>query len=228
VTPEEIWLPAAWPFVRDGLPEPAARVLEIGCGPRGGFVPELRAGGYDAIGVDPDAPAGSCYERVEFERYDGVGEVDAIVACTSLHHVADLDEVLDKVRAMLAPSGVVVVVEWARERFDEATARWCFDRLTPQDGTSDHEHGWLRECRAEWRASGERWDSYLDQWASRERLHTGEEILRALDTAFAGRRLEYGPYFFPDLHDVSEADEQSAIDAGLVRANRIRYVGSVR
>jgi 2-polyprenyl-3-methyl-5-hydroxy-6-metoxy-1,4-benzoquinol methylase len=39
-----------------GLPAPPARVLEIGCGPLGGFVPMLRASGYDATGVDPRAP----------------------------------------------------------------------------------------------------------------------------------------------------------------------------
>jgi hypothetical protein len=33
---------------------------------------------------------------------------------------------------LLVPGGVLVVVEWAWERFDEATARWCFARLTPQ------------------------------------------------------------------------------------------------
>ena len=227
MTPEERWLPAVWPFVRDNLPEPPARVLEIGCGPLGGFVPELRAAGYDAIGVDPEAPEEPGYARVEFERYDGVGQVAAIVACTSLHHVADLDEVLGRARAMLAPSGVVVVVEWARKRFDEATARWGFDRLRPSDGGSDHEHGWLRELQAEWLASGEPWDVHLDHWAEQERLHTGEEILRSLDATFAGRLLEYGPYLFPDLHDVTEADEQAAIDAGHVRATRIQYVGRV-
>ncbi|HEY3530815.1 MAG TPA: methyltransferase domain-containing protein [Nocardioides sp.] len=214
--------------MRDNIPRPPARVVEIGCGPLGGFVPELRAHGYDAVGVDPEAPEEPGYERTEFERYDGVDEVDAVVACTSLHHVADLDGVLVKARAMLAPRGVVVVVEWARERFDEATVRWCFDRLQPSDTGSDHEHGWLRERQAEWLASGEPWDAYLDHWARQEGMHTGQEILRQLDARFVGRRLENGPYFFPDLHEVTEADEQAAIDAGLVRATRIQYVGTVR
>jgi SAM-dependent methyltransferase len=63
------------------------------------------------------------------ERYEIRGRLDAIVACTSLHHVADLTAALDLVDAVLVPGGVAVIVEWARERFDEATARWCFDRL---------------------------------------------------------------------------------------------------
>jgi len=50
-----------------------------------------------------------------------------VVACTSLHHVIDLNEVRDLVGggtlwgAALVPSGALVVVEWAWERFDEAT-----------------------------------------------------------------------------------------------------------
>ena len=58
------------------------------------------------------------------------------MACTSLHHVADLGDVLDGVGAALAPDGALVVVEWAWERFDEATARWCFARLAPPDRKS--------------------------------------------------------------------------------------------
>jgi hypothetical protein len=34
--------------------------------------------------------------RVDFERYDPAQQVEAVVASTPLHHVADLDEVLDK------------------------------------------------------------------------------------------------------------------------------------
>ena len=37
--------------------------------------------------------------------------------------------------------------------------------------------------------------------------------------------LAYGPYFFPDLASTSEADEQTAIDAGQIQANRIQYHG---
>jgi hypothetical protein len=47
----------------------------------------------------------------------------AIVASTSLHHVSDLDTVFDRITGRLEPGGVLVVIEWARERFDEATAR---------------------------------------------------------------------------------------------------------
>jgi SAM-dependent methyltransferase len=121
--PDDRWLAAVWPFVCAQLPPAPAAVAEIGCGPLGGFVPVLRSAGYAAVGIDPEAPEGPWYRQAEFEDY-ATGPVAAIIACTSLHHVADLSDVLDRVQAALAPGGVVVVVEWARERFDEATARW--------------------------------------------------------------------------------------------------------
>jgi hypothetical protein len=136
--PDDAWLAAVWEAVRSQLPAPPASVVEVGCGPLGGLVPVLRSAGYTATGVDPAAPRGSWYCPVEFERYDMPEPADAIVACTSLHHVADLTEVTDRLAEALAPGGLLVVVEWARERFDETTARWCFDRL-PQPGDDS---GW--------------------------------------------------------------------------------------
>ena len=48
MTPDERWLAAAWPFVRGQLPAAPARVIELGCGPLGGFIPVLVSAGYDA------------------------------------------------------------------------------------------------------------------------------------------------------------------------------------
>jgi SAM-dependent methyltransferase len=224
VTSDERWLAAVWPRVLAQLPSPPAGVLEIGCGPLGGFVPMLRSSGYSATGIDPEAPDEPGYHRVEFERYDPPRPVDAVVACTSLHHVADLSEVLARVEAALAPDGVVVVVEWARELFDEATVLWCQDRLPKPDG----EHGWLHERCAEWRASGQPWESYCRSWAEGEGLHTGHDIVVQLDARFDRSLLTYGPYLFPELAGTSEEDEQSAIDTGLIQATRIQYVGRRR
>jgi SAM-dependent methyltransferase len=224
VSSDERWLAALWPFVRGWLPDPPAAVLEIGCGPLGGFVPMLRSAGYQAIGVDPEAPEGPWYHGVEFETYDRPGPVQAIVACTSLHHVADLGEVLALAESALTAAGRLVVVEWARERFDEATARWCFQRLPPRLG----ERGWLQKHQDDWRASGLPWDGYCQAWAESEGLHGGQEIVRELDARFDRRALAYGPYFFPDLADVGEHQEQAAIDAGEIQPNRISYVGERR
>ncbi len=224
MTPDERWLAAVWPFVRGQLPAAPARVVELGCGPLGGFIPMLAIAGYDAAGVDPQAPAGPWYRRVEFERYDLAGPVDAIVACTSLHHVADLGGVLDRIAAALRPGGRLVIVEWAREQFDEAAARWCSARLPHSEG----EPGWLQEMLARWHESGLPWDACCRSWAEAEHLHSGRDILRELDTSFDADSVSYGPYFFPDLAGTTEQDEQAAIGNGEIRAGRIQYSGHRR
>lgn len=224
MTPDERWLAAAGLSIRSWLPDPPAAVLEIGCGPLGGFVPMLRSAGYQAIGVDPEAPEGPWYQRVEFERYETPAPVQAVVACTSLHHVADVGEVAALARSAMTAGGRLVVVEWARERFDEPTARWCFERLPPSQGAP----GWLQERYDGWLASGLPWSAYCEAWAESEGLHAGQDIVRELDTRFDRQVLAYGPYFFADLADVSESQEQAAIDAGEIAANRISYVGQRR
>ncbi len=225
MTPDERWLAAVWPVVRDQLPPAPARVTELGCGPLGGFVPQLRAAGYQASGVDPAAPAGPGYHQVGFEHWDPPGASDAMLACTSLHHVADLGRALDLMHAALRPGGTLVVVEWARERFDEATARWCFARLPADRG----EPNWLQELCGQWRDSGQSWAACCRSWAAAERLHTGQDILRALGRRFdATGPVSYGPYFFPDLAGITDQDEQAAIDGGQIQPGRIRYTGRRR
>jgi SAM-dependent methyltransferase len=212
------WLAATWPFVRANLPPPPGRVLELGCGPLGGYVPELRDAGYDAIGIDPEAPDGAHYERVEFEHFAPIQPADAIVAATSLHHVTDLDLVVNLIAQRLDPGGIVVVLEWALERFDETTARWCFERLP-------EEPGWLHRHRDDWIASGQTWAAYVEGWTQAHQLHTGQSVVDALAARFERKLVGLSPYFFPNLAGVTMADEQAAIDAGRISPNGIRYVG---
>ena len=221
VTPSR-WLSAMWPVVGSHLPPAPARVLEIGCGSAGGFVPFLYENGYEALGVDPEAPIGSQYARLEFERFDSAQPFDAAIACASLHHVRDPVGVLERLTTMLASGGRVVVVEWAWERFDEATAQWCFAHLG-EDGSS-----WLHRHRDQWRASGREWEVYLQSWASEHGLHSGEELLRVLDEQLARRFSANGPFFFSDLPEVTDSQERAAIEAGAIQAVRIDWVGTRR
>jgi SAM-dependent methyltransferase len=216
------WLAATWPFVRANLPSSPARVLEIGCGPLGGFVPELERAGYDAVGIDPEAPGGPSFRQVRFEEYDDPRPVDAAVACTSLHHLADLDVAFDKLAATLAPAGRLVVVEWVHEHFDEATARWCFDRLPAEGDTYLHHH------RDAWAGSGQAWDDYFSQWAQQEHgLHPWASLERALGSRFVTEHLGAVPYYYPTL-GISEDEEAAAIQSGEIRAGAVRYVGRPR
>jgi SAM-dependent methyltransferase len=180
----------------------------------------LRSSGYDAIGVDPKAPEEAGYDRVEFEHAGPLGEADAVVASTSLHHVEDPAEVLDRVAGTLGPGGRLVVVEWASEDFDEPTARWCFDRLGP-----DEKPGWLHRRRDGWLASGQPWSDYLESWLAEERIHGAETLLAHLDERFDREHIARGPYVFADLEATSPEDEQAAIDSGEIRATRLDYAG---
>ena len=183
----------------------------------------LRSSGYEALGVDPGAPDEEDYRRVVFEQVELAREVDAVVASTSLHHVADPAEVIDRIASTLAARGKLVVVEWDWEGFDRPTAEWCFQRLEPDEGA-----GWLHRRREEWLASGQPWSAYLREWAKEEQLHSVHTLLRLLDARFHREHLAYGPYFFPDLAGMTEEDEQAAIEAGRIRATRVDYVGRLR
>jgi SAM-dependent methyltransferase len=196
-------------------------VAELGCGPLGGVVPKLRAAGYDAIGVDPEAPEGDGYVRAEFEQADLVG-LDAVVASVSLHHVADPAVAVDRVAAALAPGGTAVVVEWDWERVDDETAEWGFERLDVEG-----EPGWLHRRRDDWLDSGRPWSEYFAGWAADHGIHPAGPLVALLDERFERAHLERGPYLFPNLR-VSEDDERAAIDAGLLRATRIDWAGRLR
>lgn len=214
------WLDATWPRVSERLPAAPARVLELGCGTLGGHVPRLRAAGYDAIGVDPAAPDGADYRQIELERYETAHAFDAVVASTSLHHVADPAEVLDRVVEILAPGGRVIVIEWDWEAFDEATAEWAFGRIHPGDSAN-----WLAHHRDAWAASGLAWSAYLGGWADEHEIHRVPGLLRLLEERFRLESPEYGPYLFADLSETSEADEQQAIAAGAISATRVEVTG---
>ena len=159
------------------MPAPPAVVVELGCGSLGGFVPALLADGYEPLGVDPEAPEGPSYRRLEFERSELPSAVDAVVASVSLHHVGDPAEVLDRIAAALKPGGAVVVIEWDWESFDEPSARWSFERLD----LAAESKGWLHRGREHWLASGRPWDTYLREWATGHGLHSARSLVDALD-----------------------------------------------
>jgi SAM-dependent methyltransferase len=214
----ERWFTAVWPFVRSHLPPPPARVVELGCGTYGGLVPRLLDAGYEAVGVDPEAPDGHAYRREEFEYADFDGDLDALVACTSLHHVADPALVFDRVSELLRPGGALAVVEWDWQRIDEPTGTWCFERLS-----SDGEETWLHGLRDQSAALGGEWAAFLAQWARTEGVHAWRTLESLLDARFERRHIASGPYFFAALEGTSAEDEQAAIDAGELAATRVDY-----
>jgi hypothetical protein len=88
--------------------------------------------------------------------------------------------------------------------------------------------GWLHRRQEDWATAGLPWEACCRAWATQKVLHTGQTIIRALDAWFDRGLCAYGPYFFADLLDTTEADEQAAIGAGQIQATGIRYTGVQR
>jgi SAM-dependent methyltransferase len=108
-------------FVLSQLPQPPARVLEVGCG-EGDLAWALDAAGYDVVAVDPEAPEGRIFRRTTIEAFDEPGPFDAVVASRSLHHVENLGGVLDKLLRLT--DGPLILNEFAWDRREPMTPEW--------------------------------------------------------------------------------------------------------
>ena len=199
-------------FVFEQLPPPPGRVLEIGCGREGGLVEQLAARGYDALGVDPHAPAGERFLQATFQDAGNrllQGEWGAVVAGRVLHHVKPLDDGLDLL-ASLAP--LLLVDEFAWDRIDAAAQDWY-----------ERQHSLLRA------AGGEPYGpADVDGWRWRHPgLHPHTVLLDGLRARYEERTLEWVPYFHRWLGGpASEALEAALVDAGAIPAIGYRWAGT--
>ena len=200
-------------FVSGELPPAPARVLEVGCG-AGELARTVAAAGYDVVAVDPVAPEGRIFRRTTLEELDDPGPFDAVVANRSLHHVDALATALDAIALRLERGGRLLVVEWAHERLDDATAEWFRGRLAvlAAAGHGPPAPAGIDELRA----------GYAD-------LHTGEAVLAAARDRFDERRLEWFPSLHLQLDGVaSEALEETLVAAGAIQATGFCWVGERR
>jgi SAM-dependent methyltransferase len=115
--------PELWAFILRWLPPRPARVLDIGCGD-GTLTRRLIGEGYDATGLDPEAPREEGYLRDTLEEFRSKATFDAAVAVRSLHHLHDPDRALDNLQSLLRPGGRLVAFEFAVERLDDDARRW--------------------------------------------------------------------------------------------------------
>jgi SAM-dependent methyltransferase len=226
----EKWQQGVEEFVLEQVGAPPARVLEVGCG-GGELARALALAGHSVTAIDPRAPEGPIFRRVRLEEFSEDGPYDFVVASLSLHHIEDLQRALVKIANLLGASGALVVVEFAWDRFDQATATWVLAHL-PASSSSEG-HSWLqRRCRGWARASREEGEvhaeAYFSRWASEEGFHSSQRILDELGRRFVERLFQWVPYLYPDLdEDTSEADESAAIEAGAINATGFRYVGTL-
>src|SRR5205085_8749573 len=77
-------------FVRANLPEPPARVLEVGAG-AGQLAGALRAAGYDVLAIDPEPESDDVRAVALADLAEPAGSFTAAVAVVSLHHVDPLE-----------------------------------------------------------------------------------------------------------------------------------------
>jgi len=178
-------------------------VSSIGCGD-GHAALALAASGHKVTAIDPVAPDGPIFERVTLEQFVPSEPFDAVVASLSLHHVPDLVVAMAKI-AQLAP--LLIVEEFAWDRFDEQTAAWYVAQL---DGPSKSVEQCLRE-----------WD---EEHAG---LHGYETLRTELDRRISERIIAWGPYLYryPEVRADRES-EQALIDAGGITALGFRYIGT--
>lgn len=224
------WQQRVEEFVLDQVGAPPARVLEVGCG-EGELARAMARAGYSVTAIDPRAPEGHIFRRVRIEKFSAPDSFDYVVAILSLHHIEDLGMALDKIATLLRAGGTLVVVEFAWNRFDVATAEWALERL-PDTASSSGGHSWLERCCRGWAgASGEAGTSaeaYFARWANEQGFHSSEQMRAELDRRFVECLFDWVPYLYPDLDDAtSEAYERAAIETGIINATRFRYVGTL-
>jgi SAM-dependent methyltransferase len=225
----DTWQRRVEEFVLGQIGNSPIRVLEVGCG-EGELARTLARVGHSVTAIDPQAPEGPIFRRTRIEEFTDPAQFDHVVAILSLHHVEDLGMALSNMADLLRVGGTLVVVEFAWDRIDEATAEWALERL-PVASLSE-KPSWLgRRCQ-EWARGGAREtrapaESYFAEWASEEGFHSSRRIRDELGRRFVERLFEWVPYLYPDLReDVSESDESAAIEAGTINATGFRYVGT--
>jgi len=203
-------------FVREHVPAPPARVLDVGCG-KGELTTALSVAGYDVLGIDPLAPSGEHFRRLKLEDLEDSERFDAVVAGFSLHHISDLDAAFDKIASLLPAGGVLVVDEFAWDRLDDTTLDWLYGQRRALAAAGHGEApASLDELRSEWEAE------HLG-------LHGFAALREALDARFDEREFEWTPHLHRTLAGVATAVlEQALIDAGAIQALGFRYVGVAR
>jgi SAM-dependent methyltransferase len=195
-------------FVRAALPEPPARVLEIGAG-SGELAALLRDGGYDVLAIDP--AGGDVVQLALHEVAEPAGSFDAAVAVVSLHHVEPLAESLRRLAELLRPGAPLVVDEFDIERFDERAAAW----LLAQRAAAGDSHDAKRpgELVADLRAH----------------LHPVSSLVSELSPHFDVGSVVPGPYLHRwDLDAALRPVEEQLIAAGALPATGARFVATAR
>ena len=199
MSPAEIPLEETLAFLARALPPPPLRILEAGAG-EGAVALALAARGYEVTALDeaggrPTAPGAERIRWVEadFLYYDEAATFDAVLFTHSLHHMAPVEGALDRARALLKPSGLLIADEHAYDRVNLPTARWYYDlesvlaaagMLPPAENATEEGNPLGR-----WRK----------EHAHDPPLQTGHAMLAAARERFELTSVEEAPYLYRSL-----------------------------
>ena len=196
-------------FVRANLPEPPARVLEVGAGD-GRLARALRAAGYDVLAIDPKFQSDEVRAVALADLDEPAGSFAAAVAIVSLHHVDPLEDSCRRLGALVEPRGTLVVDEFDVAAFDLGAAGW-----------------WLEQRGALGEAQPASAEELVEE--HRSHLHPLEQIVAALEPDFELGPPLRGPWLYRwSLGDSLRAVEEEAIARGDLHAVGARLVGCRR
>ena len=93
---------------------PGGRVLDVGCG-SGRLLTALTERGVSGIGIDPYASDAEHCRRLRAEEMDQLADrFDLVYTRYTLHHLDKPQRFPEKVRSVLCPGGVLLIVDWVR------------------------------------------------------------------------------------------------------------------
>jgi SAM-dependent methyltransferase len=196
-------------FVRSNLPEPPARVLEVGAGD-GALARALRAAGYEVLAIDPKPESDDVRAVALADLDEPEGSFAAAVAVVSLHHVDPLERSCHRLGELVEPGGTLVLDEFDVGSFDLQAAAW-----------------WLKQRQA----VGEPQPQTAEELVAerRDHLHPLVRVLAALEPQFELGRPVRGAWLHRwRLGEAFRGVEEEAIARGDLPATGARVVAGRR
>ncbi|MDN5212042.1 class I SAM-dependent methyltransferase [Fulvivirgaceae bacterium BMA12] len=198
VKPVNIFAEETLNFVLQHVNPNGLRVLEVGCG-SGEFAARFIETGATLVALDTDQDAieaahakGVNAINTSFLSYDD-DPFDIIIFTRSLHHIHELKTALAQAKALLKPTGKLILEEFDLANVDHTTTRWYYDILTllaaliPNSEYAEYVENPLK-----------RWEA---DHAHEPPLHTGDTMITHLETLFKIIALERNPYLFRSIGD---------------------------